>query len=458
MFQQFRRCGQVTLMLTIFAMVAVASARAQNQPMIPITPRPGSSASAEVAGAVTQPPIVASGTITTSQGNSAWRAIPPSGAGYRIAANPGIYGSAPGFYQQPTGYDPFGTQSPGGYGVVNAGYGAPVYQVAQVPQAYPQTAPVYVPQSYVAPSAQPYLATPAGGQYGMNTFQPLWTAQLNWLYMTRSKSNSFPLLIDGASATVVDADQLDYGWKSGFDVALSRRWSPTMNFELRYFQIRSWNADFASPFPAGSFIATNPASPLFAAGDAQYMADSNLHSFEMNFVRRSSMFPRTRLAIGFRWLELSDNLLQTFLIGGPPDALLDIDTNNHMYGLQIASDGLLFDTGRFSLVGWIKGGIYANVADQSTFLSSTDGTTISYSAIGRTTAAFMGETGLMADFSLFPRVSLVGGYQLIYIAGAALAPDQLPNMSSVASGLVPVTLDQSDPFYHGALVGIDIHW
>lgn len=31
-------------------------------------------------------------------------------------------------------------------------------------------------------------------------------------------------------------------------------------------------------------------------------------------------------------------------------------------------------------------------------------------------------------------------------------------MSSVSTGLVPVALDQSDPFYHGALLGIDIHW
>ena len=64
----------------------------------------------------------------------------------------------------------------------------------------------------------------------------------------------------------------------------------------------------------------------------------------------------------------------------------------------------------------------------------------------------------MADWAILPRVSIVGGYQIIYIAGAALAPDQLQNMSSIATGLVPSVLDQSDPFYHGALVGIDVHW
>ncbi len=337
----------------------------------------------------------------------------------------------------------------------------PVYQVAQLPQQFqqppfqqpfpqqypqqfPQTQPVYTPQNYLAPN--PYA-------YGCNTaHQLLWTAQLNALYMARGKSSSFPMLLDGGGATVVNADQLDFGWETGFDVALSRRWNDYQNIELRYFQIDGWDAMLSSPFVATDAIATSPPSPIGFAGTVDYFYESLMRSAEINLVNRLSPVESFRLALGFRWMQINENLSQTFL---PVASVFEIDTSNNLYGLQLGGDAVLYRGIRFNVAGWIKSGIYANVADQST---SIMGGPVVSNGIGETTAAFIGETGLLADFELTQSISLIGGYQLLWVSGAALAADQLPNMSSALTGLVPTGLDQSDVFYHGAIVGVDIHW
>ena len=447
MTQQFLRitfCLRV-LAITIGLVFSIAAVEAQS--MVPVAPRPSAPQGTytQVAAQNSQPAIVPSNPQAT---NNAWRAIPPSGAGYQATANPA------GFFQQPS-FDGFATQSAPPFGMINTAYGAPQYQVAQVPGAYPQNTPVYVPQSYVAPGTQPYMGQ-IPGQCGPNMFQPLWTAQLNYLYMERRKSNSIPLLYDNLGNVKFDDDQLDFGWKGGWDIALSRRTGPNSNFELRYFQLRDWSASGEADVVFGDYIPTNPVTFLQADGKMNFQSASNLNSFEANFVNRGMTASRFRFALGFRWIEVSEDLSFNQEILGTMETL-SIDTNNHLYGLQLGGDGVLFNTGCLSVAAWLKGGIYANWNDQATFFT-IDENVIVYQGKTRTTASFMGETGLMADWAILPSVSIVGGYQILYIAGLALAPDQIGHMSSLNTGLVPAEVDQSDAFYHGALIGVDVHW
>ena len=411
----------------------------------------------------------------------------------------------PQILQQPAVVDPFAVQRPPAFGNAGISSPRPVYNVAQVPQQFapppqftppqqftqPQTftqpqqfappqqfvqpqqftqqaipqqqfpqvqpgQPVYVPQNYAAPGMQqsnPVLDS--CNQFLNCNPQSTWTTQFNWLYMTRTKSSSFPLLIDAGGSTLVNAKDLDYGWNSGFDVALSRKTRNGSNVELRYFQINGWTADFSAPFVATNAIATNLPSPLAGAGTVNYLGQSALYSFEINLVDRSVNNERMQFSLGFRWLELSENLAQTFTPGGPPDTFI-IDTNNHLYGGQLGLQGVFYDGPRLNVIGWGKAGLYANVADQSTDVVS--GMVLLSNGARDTAASLVAETGALLEYKMFPRASLIGGYQLLWISGGALAPDQLPNMDSIAAGLVPTGLDQSTAFYHGLFAGVDVHW
>lgn len=434
---------------------------------------------------------------------------PTNSYGYRTATA----SSPPQVFQQPV-TDPFAIQRQPAFG--NAG--RPVYNVAQVPQQFAPPAqftppqqftqpqqfaqpqqfvqpqqftqpqqfpqqvvpqqfpqvqpgqPVYVPQNYTAPGVQSsYPVLDSCNQFLNCTPQTTWTTQLNWLYMTRTKSSNFPLLMDlPGGGTLVDAADLDYGWKSGFDVALARRLQNGSNLELRYFQISAWTAILSNPYVEGDAIATNPPTllldPGLDPGVVDYNARSSLHSFEINLVDRSVNNERLQFAVGFRWMEVNENLAQSFTRVDPvmfaDIELFNINTNNHLYGLQFGANGVFYDGPRFNMVGWGKAGVFANVADQSTTatIGGVGGPFIVANSSRNTTTSFVGETGILADWQLFPRASLVGGYQLLWVSGAALAPDQLPNMSSVLGGLVPTGVDQSTAYYHGLFAGVDVHW
>jgi hypothetical protein len=387
-------------------------------------------------------------------------------------------------YQRPPGtFTPLYPTTPypvQGYQGVNAGY----YRVAQVPGQIPAQPrfgqPIVQPQIQNVPGAvaqpnfvQPgmqnpgYVAPGVNGQPGYfqqpycppgqnvppcdNMFYPRGTIQANALLMRRSSVNNFPLLLDAANATKFDARSLGFSYDWGIDAAVSYRTSPSSNVEIRYFQIDGWTSRGSSPFVAGDFIASMPPQVLASAGTVDYIYSSELHNFEINIVGRVS--DRFRLGAGFRWVEVDELLNQTFSPMGMAAFAWNIDTYNHLYGFQLSADYYLVTVGRFSAGTYAKGGIFANVADSATTIIGPGGTTTSF--LRNTKPAFVGETGIAGEFQLFPRISLIGGYQLMWISGIALAPDQLPNTNAMG---IPITLDHSDMFYHGAYFGVELRW
>lgn len=421
--------------LWIFLTLACAPALlAQPPQLIPINPRPGGFSSQPV---------------------------------YQTAALPGSTPYAPGGWQAPTRM-PAGSiavqNAPGFHGGGNV-YSPPVYHVAQAPGTW--QGQVYTPRNLAAPAVQqapvwnpnPYgnpYANPYGNSWQCN--QKLWTVQINGLYMKRARPHSFPLLIQPGGGIRVNADEFDFGWHGGFDVGLSRRFGAYQNIELRYFQIDSWTAVVSSPYQPFDRIGTDPRTlVLLPAGTVDYNYDSRLLSFEANLVSRFVASDRVRLGIGFRYLRLRESLNTAFSV---TDAEMTINTRNNLYGLQFAGDGVLINSGRFSVVTWVKAGIYANSGKQETTVGDAwiPNPPLFVNGIDRTTASFVGETGLMGAFQITPCLSLTGGYQLLWVSGAALAADQLPNMGNFGGGFVPATLDQSDVFYHGAIFGIELHF
>ncbi len=449
--------------------------------LVPVSPNPGRQTNSGFQSYDNATPVFVQPTINTAQ----YPVVQPVN---NTAQYPVVQAQYVQPVRQSAGNDPFTLQSQPTIATTAAPYPGPNYRVAQVPQQQPQPppsqliqpaqspqfqvpqqippgltqTPAYVPQNYAAPVPfnPGFTTNPCQPCYIACPPQPLWAAQGNVLYMTRTKSSSFPLLIDGGGATLFNANELDFGWKTGYDVALSRKFRSGINFELRYFQIDGWTAVNGAPYAVGDAIATNLPTPLIGPGTIDYVSDSSIHSFEMNLINQARLSEKFRLSIGFRWVELSDNLVQTF---SPTGSTFDINTNNHLYGLQLGSDGVIFTSagGGFNVVVWGKSGVYANVGDQSSVVSGGPalygGPSVANGA-RKTTASYIGESGLLGDFQLTQCISVIGGYQLIWISGTALAADQLPNMSSALTGLDPTGLDQSGAFYHGAFLGVDVRW
>ncbi len=285
-----------------------------------------------------------------------------------------------------------------------------------------------------------------------------WTFITEVMFLRRSDADPFALITDqNTGDTLVDAENLEFDHRGVPRYQLIRENDSCWGWDIAYFGIDSWNTtktggDPVSPVLNGPGVSIPSTAPgtIFEAG---YGTD--LYSSEMNVRRRVN--DCVVLVGGFRWIELRDDL-RARSVAPTIENIFAIDTNNHMYGFQLGADAVLLalsDRVRIDAIG--RAGILANDADQSTSapgLSGVPGFDTGVSATDDHTA-FIGELGLRSVFQLSEVISVSGGYNLIWLDGLALAPDQLPvsDLTSPAAA----TLDTGGTlFFHGASVGVHV--
>jgi hypothetical protein len=131
----------------------------------------------------------------------------------------------------------------------------------------------------------------------------------------------------------------------------------------------------------------------------------------------------------------------------------DIDTDNDMFGLQLGHS-LVYDSDRWSIELMGKGGVYHNWLVAETELAITNDANNSFTTYNsESKISFLGEVQLIARYHLRPNLSLRAGWEMMYLTNQALAPDQLtfsPDEGRFSG--------KGDPFYNGALFGLEGYW
>jgi hypothetical protein len=280
----------------------------------------------------------------------------------------------------------------------------------------------------------------------------MWTVKAGALILDRANPQPAILVEDTTNGDVIaDARNFNFNWNGGVDVSAIRKWGDCNALEIRYFGIDGWRAtqDFTTS-PIWNF-PTNP--PLFGLGLANVNAvyTSRLYNAEINLRHRSS--DRIVWLAGFRWLELHENLDFDADFGGN-EAIINWNTDNHLYGGQLGADIRLVDRCKFAIDSVFKAGVYYNSAD-NTFGVTQEIPPNFAAGQQREEVAFVGEIGLTAVYKWTEHVGLRAGYQLLWIDGVALASDQLGVTDVItASGID----SRGDAFYHGAMASIDFTW
>jgi len=157
---------------------------------------------------------------------------------------------------------------------------------------------------------------------------------------------------------------------------------------------------------------------------------------------------------GFRYLSLDEvfNIQSTDLDEGTSD--YNIRTMNDLYGWQIGA-AVRRCRGR---VGWDltgKAGIYGNWAEQSQSVGDFPPPFMlrSQRATSASNVAFVGELGLSAWYQFAEHFAVRGGYNLFWIEGVALAPDQLDFTNTPSSGTALYA--GNGVFLHGVNIGLE---
>lgn len=148
-----------------------------------------------------------------------------------------------------------------------------------------------------------------------------------------------------------------------------------------------------------------------------------------------------------------------------PDQLLFTSVTsatNQLNGVQATLDATFLESEYFSIGGYAKAGVYHNRASGSvteTYQDLQNGLS-KYSrsfSDRRDRAAFAGNLGVTGTVFLRENLRLFGAYELMYLSGVALAPDQSGGIQTSIANVTSLNLQSNgQALFHGGRVGIEI--
>jgi hypothetical protein len=293
----------------------------------------------------------------------------------------------------------------------------------------------------------------------LESCRPLWTVNAGTLILHRSTPQPSVLVLTSpsrGSMTLLDASDFTFGWDAGVDIGVTRRVDKYEAFdaiEFRYFGIQDWQANTSIiTGPRWGF----PNIPGYFSDSAQIDASyrSQLHSAELNLQRDSSWNRLTWLA-GMRWIGLDErlNLAESF-IGSSMNHTFT--THNNLFGGQIGAALKLWENGGPLHINCVsKAGLYDNSTSNRYEDDDSWGNYNLLCSDRKHQVAFAGDIGLTATYQWTKHVALQGGYQLLWIQGAAIAGDQAQAINYTAHDGIA---SNGGVFYHGAMASVNITW
>lgn len=280
--------------------------------------------------------------------------------------------------------------------------------------------------------------------------QPRWTFIGEALTIERRNSSRTALLTTPVgNTTLVSPRDLQMGYQVTPRATVIRHAAlgSRNDLEFSYFQIQHWHSSVL--FGGASDIVFDRFQvPQLAAGPVQLSYAADMYDSQLNIRRRAN--DRLTWIGGFRWIELSE-LYQA----QDGTNRLSVDTINHMYGGQFGADIQAFRGQRTNVNFVTKGALLGNYAGANSIFTVPAVVFPTNSKEFRT--SLLWEAKLDATVRCSQFLSLNFGYQVTWLSGIALAPDQVASNDSV--NLVGGTLVSSGTvYYHGGFVGLVGTW
>lgn len=281
-----------------------------------------------------------------------------------------------------------------------------------------------------------------------------------------------------------NSSDFQQGVAAGPKIALRYYADSDASVEISYFNISNLSgSNTTGPDSPADWLVMRAPGAFWQTQDFTYQGmtwsdATNLYSAEIN--ARRQLTGRVTVFAGLRWLQLNDKLVGTL---SPPDItqptwkrtcgscnifqitpgdlagtyppFWTTSTTNNLYGAQIGVDATLLERDRLSLDALLKIGLFDNNATQSTGVSLQK---IVYPASATTNrVAFAGEAGLQLKYRLQGDLTLKVGYEALWLDGIALAPAQIQQTHTSATGNVTALgVDTgSNVLFQGVTFGVE---
>jgi hypothetical protein len=292
-----------------------------------------------------------------------------------------------------------------------------------------------------------------------------WYATLDTLILNRSIKDT-ALMIDSATGkTLFDASKvLEFGPKPAPSFTLGKILDDTLSVEASFlgcygWHARGWTALDGVNGPTAQLPFPNLFLP-FAGGETQsYEYRSDMTNIDLSL--RQRLGNGFSALYGFHYLNLTENFSGT--LNDATGAFFGdyrTRTSNNLYGLQLGGEYTRWFGNMFNITFHGKAsldGAYEKQGTNGSFLSgpfyTPDGRT---ATIGK--VAYTAQTGIRTSLQLTDRLALRTGYQVMWIGGVALAPNQAIRNDWIFPNAAAGISSGSALFMHGALVGLEYVW
>ena len=296
-----------------------------------------------------------------------------------------------------------------------------------------------------------------------------WYFRAEALWLERDQTDQFlgnEQTVAPAVVSVFSTEDITFDREVGPRATLGFWLDESTGLELSYFGLQSWNESASTTITAGNqlfspFLASNAAADTYNA-----FYESDLHSAELN--ARRYIGAGFSVLGGLRYLNVNENFDFHSVDDGTAVQLESTlaSASNNMLGVQVGSAYC----GRIGIVGLqAQGavGLLINCADQKMTNVTTPLTTpvVNLTTGGdQTTTTAMFELGLMGTLQVHRNLCFRGGYQLLYLSGLALAPEQLALLNNdIVNGTISGSTgqglsDRGNVLYHGPSFGAELTW
>ena len=291
------------------------------------------------------------------------------------------------------------------------------------------------------------------------------------IYWRENGAGSRPLALDlNTGDILLNAGDLDFGATGGVRAVIGKQLGSGYTLEVGYMGLYDHSAsatvtgDNDLQLPGDLGLAVNN---FFGADivDADY--SSSLHSVEANLLCcdyscRSSCEGPQRCRewapfVGFRYLNFNEDFDLSSTDFQEGTSVYEVNTRNNLFGGQLGGRYRI-SQGEWSYEAVGKAGIFANAAEQNApaIVDFLDVERRPAQSESGGNVAFVGEINLTGIYHINEVWGLRAGYNLMWLEGVALAPDQLDFTDTPDSG---TGLDTSGGvFLHGLSAGLEARW
>ena len=278
------------------------------------------------------------------------------------------------------------------------------------------------------------------------------TAYSGGIFLKREDPSGPLLILNPANAQQhIKSGDYNFGVQTGVEAGvIVHNAFDDRDLGLRFFTVDDWSDTVDRTMGgAATVINVNPAFGIAGARAVRTGYSSRLTNVEANVRRRIGCgCDWLTVLAGFRYMNLRERYSARLVDSTQalPDTLFAVDTDNHLYGLQLGMNATICGSCNYCVEGFGRAGIYGNYA-------ATDSAVSVLQAGGSSgSTAFVGEIGVSALYRLTESISFYGRYQVIALDGVALATRQ-PAVTSFATG-TGHTADSS-LIFHGASFGLE---